>query len=40
MVFIYSLSQCMEDVKTIKDTTTKNWIGEEMMGGKIQIYEY
>ena len=39
MVFIYS-HLCMEDVKTIKDTTTKNWIGEEMMGGKIQIYEH
>ena len=40
MVFIYSHSQCMEDVKTIKDTTTKNWIGEEMMGWKTQICEY
>ena len=29
----------MEDAKTIKDTTAKDWIGQEMMNVKVQIYE-
>ena len=38
MLFIYG-HLCMEDAKAIKDTTTKNRIDEELMGGKIQVFE-
>ena len=38
MVFIYR-HLGMEDVKTVKDKTTKNWIDEDVMSRKIQIFE-